>query len=176
MGEQVTDGALLAAVAEGNPAALEDLYRRHAGWLSLRLARRCADLGGDPEHAVHAAGAEPVVSGRARAVESLAVRSGARGVPGFPRGVSAARIGGRCAVRHRRDVGAGREDGVGGLGLSGRGGQVSEKAPTALYKRATTLRVARQLDRARALYQQVIDKYPRSPEAELAAEFLKTMK
>ena len=43
MGEQVTDGALLAAVAEGNPAALEDLYRRHAGWLSLRLARRCAD-------------------------------------------------------------------------------------------------------------------------------------
>jgi RNA polymerase sigma-70 factor (ECF subfamily) len=43
MGEQVTDGALLAAVADGNPAALEDLYRRHAGWLSLRLARRCAD-------------------------------------------------------------------------------------------------------------------------------------
>ena len=43
MGEQVADAALLAAVADGNPAALEDLYRRHAGWLSLRLARRCAD-------------------------------------------------------------------------------------------------------------------------------------
>jgi RNA polymerase sigma-70 factor (ECF subfamily) len=43
MGEQVTDAALLAAVADGNPAALEDLYRRHAGWLSVRLARRCAD-------------------------------------------------------------------------------------------------------------------------------------
>jgi RNA polymerase sigma-70 factor (ECF subfamily) len=41
--EELTDGALLSAVAGGSPGALEELYRRHAGWLSLRLARRCAD-------------------------------------------------------------------------------------------------------------------------------------
>ncbi len=43
MDEQVTDGALLAAVAEGSTAALEMLYRRHASWLTVRLTRRCAD-------------------------------------------------------------------------------------------------------------------------------------
>ena len=42
-GEELTDGALLSAVAGGSPGALEELYRRHAGWLSIRLARRCAD-------------------------------------------------------------------------------------------------------------------------------------
>ena len=41
--EQTTDGALLSAVAEGSPAALEVLYRRHAAWLTVRLGRRCAD-------------------------------------------------------------------------------------------------------------------------------------
>jgi len=41
--EELTDGALLSAVAGGSPGALEELYRRHAGWLSIRLARRCAD-------------------------------------------------------------------------------------------------------------------------------------
>lgn len=40
---EVTDAALLAAVAEGGTGALETLYRRHAGWLTVRLARRCAD-------------------------------------------------------------------------------------------------------------------------------------
>jgi RNA polymerase sigma-70 factor (ECF subfamily) len=43
MDEHATDGALLSAVAEGSPSALEDLYRRHSGWLSLRLSRRCSD-------------------------------------------------------------------------------------------------------------------------------------
>jgi RNA polymerase sigma-70 factor (ECF subfamily) len=38
-----TDAELLAAVAEGSSAALEVLYRRHAAWLTVRLARRCAD-------------------------------------------------------------------------------------------------------------------------------------
>ena len=37
------DVALLAAVAAGQRGALAELYRRHAGWLQLRLARRCAD-------------------------------------------------------------------------------------------------------------------------------------
>lgn len=41
--EELTDGALLSAVAGGSPGALEELYRRHAGWLSIRLSRRCAD-------------------------------------------------------------------------------------------------------------------------------------
>lgn len=37
------DEALLTAVAEGDRAALRVLYERHAPWLTLRLARRCAD-------------------------------------------------------------------------------------------------------------------------------------
>lgn len=39
------DEALLAAVANGDRAALAALYRRHAPWLVLRLSRRCADPG-----------------------------------------------------------------------------------------------------------------------------------
>jgi RNA polymerase sigma-70 factor, ECF subfamily len=37
------DHVLLAAVATGSAAALEQLYHRHSGWLSIRLSRRCAD-------------------------------------------------------------------------------------------------------------------------------------
>ncbi|MEU6092902.1 RNA polymerase sigma factor [Streptomyces sp. NPDC047085] len=37
------DAALLRAVATGDPAALADLYDRHAGWLHARLTRRCPD-------------------------------------------------------------------------------------------------------------------------------------
>ncbi len=43
--EEEPDDALLAAVAEGDRAALRTLYERHAPWLVLRLARRCADQG-----------------------------------------------------------------------------------------------------------------------------------
>lgn len=39
------DDVLLTAVAQGDRAALEALYRRHAPWLMARLARRCADPG-----------------------------------------------------------------------------------------------------------------------------------
>ena len=39
------DEVLLRAVAEGDRRALETLYRRHAPWLLVRLARRCADPG-----------------------------------------------------------------------------------------------------------------------------------
>ena len=38
-----SDQELLAEVADGSTAALEELYRRHASWLSIRLSRRCAD-------------------------------------------------------------------------------------------------------------------------------------
>ena len=38
-----SDASLLAAVAEGDRQALQILYERHAPWLTLRLARRCAD-------------------------------------------------------------------------------------------------------------------------------------
>ncbi len=41
--QHVTDGALLSAVAAGSTAALEELYRRHAAWLTIRLSRRCSD-------------------------------------------------------------------------------------------------------------------------------------
>ena len=40
---EASDVELLAAVADGSAAALEQLYRRHAAWLSVRLSRRCAD-------------------------------------------------------------------------------------------------------------------------------------
>src|SRR5215213_8768194 len=38
-----SDAELLGKVAEGSTAALETLYRRHLGWLSVRLSRRCSD-------------------------------------------------------------------------------------------------------------------------------------
>jgi RNA polymerase sigma-70 factor (ECF subfamily) len=38
----VTDAELLTAVAGGDEAALRTLYDRHAPWLTLRLAGRCA--------------------------------------------------------------------------------------------------------------------------------------
>ena len=40
-----TDRELVAAVATGSTTALEELYRRHAPWLTARLSRRCADPG-----------------------------------------------------------------------------------------------------------------------------------
>jgi RNA polymerase sigma-70 factor (ECF subfamily) len=40
-----SDGALVSAVADGDRAALRELYERHAPWLVLRLARRCSDPG-----------------------------------------------------------------------------------------------------------------------------------
>lgn len=40
-----SDRELLAAVAGGERDALRLLYERHAPWLVLRLARRCADQG-----------------------------------------------------------------------------------------------------------------------------------
>lgn len=39
----VSDDDLLAAVCLGESAALRVLYERHEPWLTLRLARRCAD-------------------------------------------------------------------------------------------------------------------------------------
>jgi len=39
----LSDEKLLAAVAGGDRQALRVLYERHAPWLTLRLARRCAD-------------------------------------------------------------------------------------------------------------------------------------
>jgi RNA polymerase sigma-70 factor (ECF subfamily) len=38
-----SDETLLCAVASGDRQALRVLYERHAPWLTLRLARRCAD-------------------------------------------------------------------------------------------------------------------------------------
>lgn len=39
----VSDATLLAGVAERDIGAFRALYERHAGWLALRLARRCND-------------------------------------------------------------------------------------------------------------------------------------
>jgi RNA polymerase sigma-70 factor, ECF subfamily len=38
-----SDETLLCAIASGDRHALRTLYERHAPWLTLRLARRCAD-------------------------------------------------------------------------------------------------------------------------------------
>ncbi len=42
-GPATTDQDLIRAVREGDAAALRSLYDRHAPWLTIRLARRCAD-------------------------------------------------------------------------------------------------------------------------------------
>jgi RNA polymerase sigma-70 factor, ECF subfamily len=42
-GADPSDETLLCAVASGDRHALRTLYERHAPWLTLRLARRCAD-------------------------------------------------------------------------------------------------------------------------------------
>jgi len=42
-GGSSTDEALIAAVRQGDTSALRSLYDRHAPWLTIRLARRCAD-------------------------------------------------------------------------------------------------------------------------------------
>jgi RNA polymerase sigma-70 factor, ECF subfamily len=38
-----SEADLVAAVADGDRRAFRELYERHAPWLALRLARRCAD-------------------------------------------------------------------------------------------------------------------------------------
>jgi RNA polymerase sigma-70 factor, ECF subfamily len=48
--EQADDAALLRAVAHGDEEALGTLYDRHAGWLTVRLTRRC----GTPDVVDHA--------------------------------------------------------------------------------------------------------------------------
>ena len=40
--QNATDAALLRSVAASDEAALAELYDRHAGWLLVRLRRRCA--------------------------------------------------------------------------------------------------------------------------------------
>ncbi len=39
---------MLVAVADDGRGALEELYARHAPWLTLRLTRRCGDHDGTP--------------------------------------------------------------------------------------------------------------------------------
>src|ERR1044071_4426748 len=43
MDSRPNDETLLLAVAERDMGAFRTLYERHAGWLALRLARRCND-------------------------------------------------------------------------------------------------------------------------------------
>jgi RNA polymerase sigma-70 factor (ECF subfamily) len=43
--EVPSDATLMGLVAVGDEAAFEELYRRHAPWLQLRLDRRCSDPG-----------------------------------------------------------------------------------------------------------------------------------
>ena len=42
-GYDVTDADLLQRVADGDDAALQELFDRHAAWLQLRLQRRSSD-------------------------------------------------------------------------------------------------------------------------------------
>ena len=52
----------------------------------------------------------------------------------------------------------------------------SQRAPTALYKRAIALQAAGQTANARALLESVVTRFPRSDEAALARERLRAIK
>lgn len=43
MTTEASDADLVAAIAEGDRRAFDELYARHFAWLHLRLSRRCAD-------------------------------------------------------------------------------------------------------------------------------------
>ena len=47
MDSRPSDEMLLLAVAERDMGAFRTLYERHAGWLAIRLARRCSYRFGD---------------------------------------------------------------------------------------------------------------------------------
>ena len=51
----------------------------------------------------------------------------------------------------------------------------SPRAPTALYKRGVMAQTARRTTAAKRLYNELIDKYPSSDEAELARERLRVL-
>jgi hypothetical protein len=51
MDSRPSDETLLLAVAERDLGAFRTLYERHAGWLAIRLARRCNDRFGDHDAA-----------------------------------------------------------------------------------------------------------------------------
>jgi RNA polymerase sigma-70 factor (ECF subfamily) len=42
-GPDLSDADLIAGMVERDEGALRELYERHAGWMSARLRRRCAD-------------------------------------------------------------------------------------------------------------------------------------
>ena len=44
MSEQRSDEDLLVAIAEDDRGALEELYRRHAPWMTARMTQRCGDV------------------------------------------------------------------------------------------------------------------------------------
>jgi TolA-binding protein len=54
--------------------------------------------------------------------------------------------------------------------------RTSAKAPTALYKRAQLVLKMGNTAQARQLFEQVVSRFPRSDEAELATETLKTLR
>ena len=43
MAPEPPDRELIARVAAGERSALDEIYRRHAPWLTVRLSRRCSD-------------------------------------------------------------------------------------------------------------------------------------
>ena len=43
--ETCSDAEIVALIADSSRDALDELYRRHAGWLLVRLRHRCADDG-----------------------------------------------------------------------------------------------------------------------------------
>jgi hypothetical protein len=68
MDSRPDDETLLLAVAERDMGAFRVLYERHAGWLAVRLARRCNDRDPPAGEPAAARGGVAVVSGRAGVV------------------------------------------------------------------------------------------------------------
>jgi TolA-binding protein len=146
--------------------------RRRKRWTT---GRRADD---DASRAETGPGRERAPQARARPVPPRRVEHGARRLLGPAAPLPDGRRGARSPVLRGRDLRQRAERERRGRGLRGGGHFATRsrsRAPTALYKRARLKLAGGQRAEARALFDEVVRRYPRSDEAVLSRESLRTL-